>query len=190
MSNEDKVRWNDKYRNGTLPQTTIEVVKEYSKKVRAKNGCNKKALDIACGMGRNAKLLASMGFEVDALDISEVAIEHLEDIENIHAKVVDFDSYKLKENTYDLIVCTYFLERKLFPQIELALRDGGIFIMETFMHDELNENIPSNKDFLLDKGELEQTFCKAYEIIYLNHFIAEGICGNKNLRASMVARKK
>jgi 2-polyprenyl-3-methyl-5-hydroxy-6-metoxy-1,4-benzoquinol methylase len=185
MSLADKKRWDDKYKNGKLPQSVIEVVENYAKEA---NGT--KALDIACGMGRNAKLLAKMGFEVDALDISEVAIESLGEIENIRAEVVDFDAYVLNENTYDLIVCTYFLERKLFPQIERALKKEGVFIFETFIHDVANEKVPSNKAFLLDKGELEGTFSEAYDIIYLNEFIAEGMCGDRNMRTSMVARKK
>src|SRR5437763_2642105 len=36
-----------------------------------------RALDIACGGGRNALFLAELGFEVDALDISDVAIERV-----------------------------------------------------------------------------------------------------------------
>ena len=34
-----------------------------------------RALDVACGAGRNALYLASLGFEVDAIDISEVALD-------------------------------------------------------------------------------------------------------------------
>lgn len=184
MSVEDKIRWNDKYTNGLLPQNVIEVVKNYAKEA---NG--NKALDIACGMGRNAKLLAKMKFEVHALDISEIAIESLKGIEHIDAKVVDFDTYVLKENSYDLIVCSYFLERKLFPQIEAALKEGGVFIFETFMHDEQNTKVPTNKTFLLDKGELEATFSKGYSMIHLESFMDKNICGDKSMRASMVVRK-
>ena len=184
MSIEDKIRWDDKYTNGKLPQTTIKIVEDYAKESRGT-----KALDIACGMGRNTKLLAGRGFEVHALDISEVAISTLKDMKNIRAEVVDFDTYSLEENAYDLIVCTYFLERKLFPQIKHALKEDGIFIFETFMHDEANEKVPSNKAFLLDKGELEATFSEDYEMIYLKNFVAPGMCGDLNMRASMVAKK-
>ena len=78
-------------------------------------------------MGRHAKYLASQGYKVDALDISATAIDSLQNIVNVHAKEVDFDTYELETNKYDLIVCTYFLERRLFPQIIEALREGGIF---------------------------------------------------------------
>ncbi len=190
MSIEDKQRWDDKYKNALLPQNEIEVVQKYAQEAKGKNPKGKKALDIACGMGRNAKLLANMDFEVDALDISEVAISSLQGMKNIDAKVVDFDTYVLKENAYDLIVCTYFLERKLFPQIYKALKEEGIFIFETFMHDEANENVPSNRAFLLDKGELEETFSKNYEIIHLENFMDKNICGKNSMRASMVAKKR
>lgn len=189
MSVEDKERWDYKYKNGSVPQNVIEVVQKYAYEAKDKNSLNSKALDIACGMGRNAKFLVNKGFEVDALDISEVAIASLEGMKNINAKLVDFDTYELKENAYDLIVCTYFLERKLFPHIELALKENGVFIFETFVHDEENTKVPSNKDFLLDKGELVVTFSKAYDIIYLKKFMDIGVCGDKSMKESMVARK-
>ena len=185
MSIEDKKRWDDKYKNALLPQNEIKVVKKYAKVAKGN-----KALDIACGMGRNAKLLAKMGFEVDALDISEVAIESLRGLENIDAQVVDFDAYALKENAYDLIVCTYFLERKLFPQIHKALKVDGIFIMETFMHHADNEKVPSNRAFLLEENELEEMFSENYDIIYLENFMDKNICEQNSMRASMVTRKK
>ena len=181
MSLVDKERWNKKYTNTLLPQNIIEVVDNYANEAKGN-----KALDIACGMGRNSKLLASKGFEVHALDISEVAIETLRNEKNIEAKIVDFDAYTLEENSYDLIVCTYFLERKLFPQIENALKEDGIFIFETFMHDEANTKVPSNKAFLLNKGELKEIFSKGYDIIHL----AEFMCGDFCMKSSLVARKK
>lgn len=184
MSVKDKERWDDKYKHGSLPQNVIEVVQNYAKEA---NG--NKALDIACGMGRNAKLLVKMDFEVHALDISEVAITSLKGIENIEVQAVDFDTYELKENAYDLIVCTYFLERKLFPQITKALKENGIVIIETFMHHEENTKVPSNRAFLLEKGELEKIFSVDYSIVYKNEFMDESICGDKSVRASIVARK-
>lgn len=185
MSIEDKERWDKKYKSNIIPSKIVEVVENY-----AKLATGKSALDIACGMGRNSKFLAESGFDVHALDISEVAIESLKDIENIRAEIVDFDSYSLKENSYDLIVCTYFLERKLFPQIEKALKEDGIFIFETFMHDAENTKVPSNKSFLLNKGELEATFDERYNLMHLSEWMDENIYGEKSMKASMVAKKK
>ena len=185
MAIEDKVRWDKKYKNNPIPTKIVQVVASY-----AKLATGKQALDIACGMGRNSKFLAEQGFEVDALDISPIAIENLKNTQNIRAVEVDFDTYNLKENSYDLIVCTYFLKRSLFPQIEKALKEDGIFIFETFMHHPDNTKAPSNRSFLLEDGELEITFDDRYEILHLREFMDEGICGEKSMKASMVAKKK
>ena len=115
MSREDKARWNDKYRHNPIPTNVVEVVEKY-----AKLATGNRALDIASDMGRNSKFLAKNSFVVDALDISSIAIEKLQNIENINALEVDFDTYSLKKNSYDLIICTYYLNRDLFPQIENA----------------------------------------------------------------------
>ena len=184
MSSEDRERWNKKYSTNVIPTKVVKVVEDF-----AKLATGNRALDLACGMGRNAKYLASLGFKVDALDISPLAIESLKNIENIEAKEVDFDSYVLPENSYDLIVCTYFLKRELFPQIEKALKEDGIFIFETFIHHSDNTKVPSNKTFLLNEGELETTFNDRYEILHLREFMEEGICGEKSMKASMVAKK-
>ncbi len=186
MAVEDRERWDKKYKNNhPIPSKIAEVVEKYS---LLANG--KKALDIACGTGRNAKFLASKGFEVDALDISPVALESLKGIENIRVKEVDFDTYRLEENAYDLIVCTYYLNRSLFPQIEKALKEDGLFIFETFMHHPENTKVPSNRSFLLEDGELEIAFGNRYELLHLQEFMDDIACGDKAMKSSMVARKK
>ena len=185
MSREDRERWNKKYNNNVIPTKVVKVVEDF-----AKLATGERALDLACGMGRNAKFLASLGFKVDALDISSIAIESLKNRENINPKEVDFDRYILPEKCYDLIVCTYFLKRELFPQIEKALKEDGIFIFETFMHHPDNRKVPSNPAFLLNEGELEATFDEKYELLHLREFMEEGICGEKSMKASMVAKKR
>jgi len=185
MAQADKERWNEKYKDNQIPDEPIKLVRDY-----AKLATGKRALDIACGMGRHSKYLASLGFEVDALDISSVAIEQLQDIANINAREVDFDTYILPKENYDLIVCTYFLERKLFPQMIDALNPGGIIIMETFLHSAENEHVPSNPAFLLNEGELEATFDDRCELLHIPEWMDEDYKGFKAMKASMVARKK
>ncbi len=184
MSIEDKKRWDRKYRDGIIPTKTIEVVKNYANLAKGKE-----ALDIACGMGRNSRLLAKMGFMVEAIDISPLALDSLKGIKNIKTKEVDLDSYRLKENSYDLIVCTYFLDRSLFPQIFKALKKDGIFIFETFKEHSKSTKIPSNRDFLLKDGELKEIFSKDYEIIHLSEKWDYDHFKNRVLSESIVVRK-
>jgi len=185
MSIEDKTRWNEKYQDNKIPQIPLALISTY-----AKDAKGNKALDIACGMGRHSKYLALEGFEVDALDVSSVAIKSLVEINNIHAKEVDFDTYSLQKNTYDVIICTYFLERKLFPQMIEALHPKGLILIETFLHDNENGRLPSNPAFRLNKGELKDFFEKECEILHLEEFWAKDYMGYKTMKTAMVARLK
>ena len=186
MSISDKIKWNKKYKsNPKMPIDIIDIVKEYAPLVKGKD-----ALDIACGTGRHSKYLANMGFRVDALDISPIALKSLDGIENITTKEVDFDTYKLQKDRYDLIVCVNFLKRELFSQIYQALKDNGIFIFESFIYHPNNTKAPSNRSFLLEKGELETTIAKDYKVLYLKEFWEIGINKDKLLKGSFVGRKK
>lgn len=185
MAQKDKERWNEKYQNNLMPDEPIKLVTDY-----ASLATGRQALDIACGMGRHSKYLASKGFEVDALDISSVAIEELQNIPNINAIEVDFDTYTLPKEKYDLIICTYFLDRRLFPQMIDALKPNGIILLETFLHDAGNERIPSNPAFLLNEGELKATFDDKCELLHIPEFWDEDYQGYKIMKTSMVAKKK
>ena len=185
MALEDKERWDNKYKNNHPVSTkVVNVVEKYYALAKGKQ-----ALDIACGTGRNAKFLSQKGFDVDALDISPIALESLKNIENINPQEVDFDTYKLREDSYDLIVCTYYLNRSLFPQIKKALKKGGIFIFETFMYHSDNTKVPSNRSFLLEDGELEREFLDNYHILYLNNFMDTIGCGDRAMKSSIVVKK-
>ncbi len=143
MAQTDKEKWNKKYQNNPPQDKPVKLITDYTNLATGS-----KALDIACGMGRHSKYLASIGFEVDALDISSVAIASLQNIPHIHPKEVDFDSYVFPKSYYDLIICTYFLKRELFPEITKSLNEGGLFIYETFLYHPDNEKAPSNRSFL------------------------------------------
>lgn len=185
MAQEDQTRWNEKYQNNPISDQPVALITQY-----AKLATGRQALDIACGMGRNSKYLASIGFEVDALDISSIAIDTLRDTPHIQPKEVDFDHYLLPQNHYDLIICTYFLKRELFAQITEALVEGGIFLFETFLYHPENEKAPSNPAFLLNEGELEIVFDHEYEILHLREYWDSDPQGHKTMKAAMVAKKR
>ena len=185
MGVEDKQKWDKKYQNNPAPDQPIKLITDF-----AKLATGTKALDVACGMGRHSKYLASVGFDVDALDISSIAIDSLQDIPHIHPQEVDFDTYTFPKDHYDLIVCTFFLKREIFPKIREALKVGGIFIYETFLYHPDNENAPSNRSFLLEEGELEVTFDHEYDIMHLSEYWDADLQGAKTMKAAMVAKKR
>lgn len=150
-----------------------------------------KALDIAMGEGRNAVFLAKNGFNVDGCDISEIAVKKAMDLakENnvkVRAFVADLETYKLPQNTYDVIACFYYLQRDLVPQLKEALKPGGMIIYETYTIENLERGFegPKNKDYLLKPNELLDLF-KDFKIIYYR----ELVLNNKKAVASLIAKK-
>lgn len=118
-------------------------------------------LDLACGTGRHALLLASGGFEVRAVDRDAAAIETLRataarlDLA-VRAEVLDLEQGEvdLGDAAYDLILGIHYLHRPLFPALRRALRPGGTLLYETFTTAQAARGRPTNPDFLLQPGEL------------------------------------
>lgn len=122
-----------------------------------------RALDLACGAGRHALLLAAAGFEVRAVDRHPGRVHALDDMAkrlglNIAAEVIDLerDGVDLGAGRFDLIVGFRYLHRPLFPSIALALAPGGLLIYETFTVDQARRGHPTSPEFLLERGELRR----------------------------------
>lgn len=149
-----------------------------------------RALDIAMGEGRNAVFLAKRGFQVDGVDISEVAIrkalrlarENHVTITPVHA---DLNKYQIPPDTYDLIVVVNFLSRPVIPILKRGLKRGGYVIYENYTIDQLGNALGQNlrRDWLFQKGELREFF-KDFEVL-----VYKETNDGKDALASVVARK-
>ena len=162
---DDKTRWNNKHQNVPMPMEPSAIVIKY-----AQPSIDKKALDIACGVGRNTHYLARLGYEVHAVDISDYALSQIENSNRIHPIETDLTHYTITPNSYDLILNINYLERKLFPSIITGLKSGGILIFQTFItaHEKGYHN-PSNPDFLLQCNELPTKFSELTTLFYEEH---------------------
>ena len=161
----DQTRW-DKYYNmeeflyGTEPITFLKN----NIKLLPKN----KALDLAMGEGRNGVYLATQGFDVLGLDISPIGLNKAHQLAEHHnvtiqTRVVDLENYQLEKNSYDVIVCTYYMQRDLFDQIKGSLKPGGMALIETFNTDYLKYS-RFKKKYLLKHNELLEIF-KDFKVI-------------------------
>ena len=102
------------------------------------------ALDLGCGDGRNSLFLATHGFSVDAVDLSQPAVEKLSEIAYrsglaISADVLDLRDLIALPDHYDLIVAdTVFCHlqsselRDLTASIVASLRPGGFLYATAF----------------------------------------------------------
>jgi tellurite methyltransferase len=123
-----------------------------------------RALDAACGDGRNALALARHGLEVDAVDVSDVTIAALqaaapERAPGVHPRVVDLEQEPLDTDAYDVVVTFNYLQRDLFGPLARALRPGGWLVFETFGPAHLEQlGGRMNPDYVLRPNELLQAF--------------------------------
>ena len=121
------------------------------------------AVDLACGQGGNALLLAEAGLDVQAWDVSPVAIEQLQKIANskglkVNAQVRDVTKYPPTINSVDILVVSFFLERELCPALFAAIKPGGLLFYQTYCQQKVTEQGPTNPDYLLADNELLQLF--------------------------------
>lgn len=115
-----------------------------------------RALDIACGSGANALFLADLGMQVDAWDISDVVVSHLENRHpGLHPKALDITAAAIENSSYDLVLTCHYLDPSLANAIVSATNPGGLIIYQTFTAGKKADIGPSNPDFLLKPGQLE-----------------------------------
>ena len=100
-----------------------------------------KALDLACGEGRNARWLAERGWDVTAIDWSSVAVEKGRQVTaDVHWQVGDALTAPLPTDL-DLVVLAYFqvseqARRTAVQRSFDALKAGGTFFV--IAHDSTN----------------------------------------------------
>ena len=122
-----------------------------------------RVLDVACGRGRHALLLAGAGFDVTAIDRNADAIARLRSIADrlgfrLATEVIDLETDPppdLGSGVYDAILGFNYLHRPLMPALRDATRIGGRIFYETFTTRQAERGHPRNPAFLLQDGELE-----------------------------------
>lgn len=125
----------------------------------------RRALDVACGNGRHALLLASAGLEVTAVDRNRAVLDRLQRLAERLGLPVSVQESDLETDDppslvsdasppFDLVLVTRYLHRPLFPRITEAVAADGVLLYETFLEEQATRGKPTNPDFLLKPGEL------------------------------------
>jgi SAM-dependent methyltransferase len=125
-----------------------------------------RALDVACGGGRHARLLASLGHAVEAVDRDAPALAGLADVAGVRTTCADIEggAWPYPGARFDAVVVTNYLHRPLLPVLVSSLAQGGVLLYETFARGNERYGRPSNPEFLLEPGELLRA-CAALRIV-------------------------
>ena len=176
---DPKNKWNLKHKerlnhDGELtPNIRLKNMSDYLK--------GGSVLDIACGLGANSIFLAQLNYRVQALDISDVAITNLKQRSalmhlNINPFVCDLtklESFHVQENSFDLVIMTYYLDRSIFSYVKSIVKKNGYFFMETYYSTSQNENQGISEKYKLQSNELLKEFGE-WKVLYYEENEQEG----------------
>ncbi len=151
-----------------------------------------RALDLACGAGRHALVLARAGYAVLAVDWAVPALRTLGENARrgrlaIACLATDVSTYVPPENHYDVVLSTNFLDRSCLQPMRRAVARGGVLLLETFLEGQERYGHPSNPEYLLHRGEIEN-LCRGWDILLAHEgLLTRG--GDAAMMAGVLARR-
>ncbi len=148
-------------------------------------------LDMGMGEGRNAVFLAQKGYKVTGIDISSVAVKKAyllaqEFGVKIKGVVASLKEYKIQPNSFDAIVCFYYVDKSLVEKIKTWLKPGGVLIYEAYT---LREKSKRKRNTLDDENFLkEQELLRLFSGMRVLKY--EEPLHEKEFRSSIILRKE
>ncbi len=160
-SDNDKARWDklySKHQGYVFGKEPVQYLVDQLPKLP-----KGRALDLAMGEGRNAVYMAKKGFNVEGVDISEVAIRKAKRLaqENgvrIRTIAKNINKYQIEEDSYDVILDFYFLNRNMIEGMKKGLKKGGVIILENYTVEHLKYDKTQEKEYLLNRYKYHYCF--------------------------------
>jgi len=189
-SQDSKTQWDEKYArpNFIFGKSPAEFLAENYQYIPYEGT----VLDMGMGEGRNAVFLAQKGYKVTGIDISSVAVKKAyllaqEFGVKIKGVVASLEDYKIAPNSFDAIICFYYVDRSLVDKIKSWLKPGGILIYEAYTTREKHKN---KKRDATDDGEYlkEQELLRLFSGMRVLKY--EEPLHEKEFRSSIILRKE
>lgn len=189
MSQADRDKWDRRYQQGAYqsrphPSAFVAQCTDYLPSTG-------RALDLACGAGRNALYLAERGLAVDAVDISAIALERA------RAAAADLPIDWLERDldlgfdapdSYDVILNIRYVNLRLLANLLGSLRPGGILLVEQHLRGYHDVVGPTNPAFRVARGDLAE-LATALQVEELHEGLFEDPDGRAAALARLAARK-
>ena len=192
MSRADRDKWDERYRGGAYSDRTHPTALLAAWLERLPRG---RALDVACGAGRNALFLAEAGYAVDALDISATGLEVGRSAATRLGLTVGWlcvdleeDRHALPRGPYDLIVWVRYVNAALWRPLIERLAPGGYLLTE--QHLTTTEEVvgPSTPAFRLAPLELRRA-AAGLEVVHYHEGLVVDPDGRTAALAQLIAER-
>ncbi len=168
MDEKARKKWNDIYSKERSSESLAVTVLRDNLHLLPESG---RALDLACGLGANALLLANRGFDTHAWDCSDIALEKLLERAaseglTIKTELRDVVENPPEKNSFDIIVVSRFLDRSIINNIIDAVKTGGLIFYQTYTVNKLDTYGPTSVEYLLKENELLDLFSSLSILFY------------------------
>ena len=191
---DERSSWNAKFSSGSHSSLEPDplLITAWNDCIEPLLGSNnqKRALDVAGGLGRHSLYLAEHGWRTTLIDVSDKGIDIAKENARkrgmkIDLRNEDLRSAHLGSQAYELILVFFYLQRELFPALIRALAPGGILIYKTYTQEHpclSGGNSPTHPMYLLEPNELLKAFSSLQVLFYRETVSGKGI-------AELIARK-
>ena len=189
--------WNEVYK-GTPPWDLDYPQPAFQALIQSGEISPGRALDIGCGRGENAVMLAINGCDVTGIDLAENAISDakLKAIERhvkvnfVAGNVLQMDRL-FSKGKFDVVIDSGLFhvmtdeERPVFvQQVYKVLREGGKYFMLCFSDKEPGEyELPRR----VSRAEIESTFSPLFDIIYIKDVVFDSLLNPSRRKAYVLS---
>ena len=167
MSNQDRNKWNQRYTEGSYHKNNpVTLVEEWLPRLPVG-----RALDVACGAGRNSLFLAQAGYQVDAIDISREGLNLArQKAENQGLSINwiehDLDQPYQFDTDYDLIIVMWYVNLELISRLCNCLAPGGYLLCEEHLTTDMEVIGPTSLNYRVAPGELREAVSGVDVLLY------------------------
>ena len=158
MSTQDRSKWNQRYAENSYHKgNPVTFLEDWLPRLPVG-----RALDVACGAGRNSLRLAQAGYRVDAIDISDQGLKLARQEAASHGLDINWIEHDLDEpyrfdTDYDLIIVLWYVNPGLISRLCSCLAAGGYLLCEEHLITEQEVIGPTNPDYRVAPGALRES---------------------------------
>lgn len=195
MSRAERLKWDERYRTGAYTDRKHPTGLLADWVPQLSRG---RALDVACGAGRNSIYLAANGWHVDAVDISPVGLERARQSAadrgvEVQWKQGDLDepAAALPDGPYDLIVLARYVNPAVYRPLLGRLACNGILLCEQHIVSPDDVIGPKDPAFRLQHNELLRAVTgPGLRVMYYREGIVTDPDGRDAALAQVVLRRE